>query len=94
MTPLAAQPSDTSPSTVEQLTTQLQTAILDGMYTPGQLLPGKSVLARHYDGTPEDIHKALGVLRARHLVRRVDGAGMFVANPLPAQPPAPQHTAR
>ena len=80
----------TSLADVQRVTAALQSAIRDGAYPPGRLVPGKSAFARQYGVGTADMHKALHVLRARGYLRRDAALGCwYVADQMPPERAAP-----
>jgi len=62
-----------------QIAEELMAQIEDGEYLPGAKLPTERDLAERYDVQRATVRKALGVLKDRGLIERVQGSGTFVA---------------
>lgn len=75
------------PCGAQRLATALVTEIHTGARAPGQRIE-TAPLASAHGVHPTDVTKALAVLRLYGYVRRVDGDGVYVADPLPDEQPA------
>lgn len=63
-----------------QLYVTLRQAIVQGQFSPGSALPGENVLAQRHGMSRVTVRRALDRLAHEGLVRRIQGAGTFVAD--------------
>lgn len=82
-----------SPAGAQRVTAELQAAISGGVHAPGSPMPGKTALAREHGASPDEVHRALSVLRSRGYLRRDPDHGMRVVEHLPAEPAPPEQPA-
>jgi DNA-binding LacI/PurR family transcriptional regulator len=75
----------------EELFTELQQQLAQGVWKPGDRLPAEREFAEKYQVSRPTISKALGRLKDMGLLTRSVGAGTFVAHHAPL-PPAPIKT--
>jgi GntR family transcriptional repressor for pyruvate dehydrogenase complex len=69
---------------VEAVMRRLETALLDGTWTPGMRLPSERQLAEQYGVARNTVREALQRLAARDLLRSRRGAGVYVTDRLRA----------
>ncbi len=62
----------------KELYADLRLKISDGRYAPGQRIPSEDALAEEYHASKITIKRALELLRADGLIKRVQGRGTFV----------------
>jgi len=67
---------------VEAVMRRLETALLDGTWTPGMRLPSERQLAEQYGVARNTVREALQRLAARDLLRTRRGAGVYVTDRL------------
>lgn len=66
-----------------QLTAYLERLIMEGTFRPGDHLPPERRLAAEAEVSRTTVRDALADLEARHLVKRVQGSGTIVLDPMP-----------
>jgi GntR family transcriptional regulator len=66
------------PAVWRMVTDNMRTEILDGIYQPGQALPGEAHLAKHYATSRPTVRKAIAQLAAEGMLTVAHGRGTFV----------------
>jgi GntR family transcriptional regulator, transcriptional repressor for pyruvate dehydrogenase complex len=79
--------STSLPTVVDRLTDALIDAVVDGRFPPGSLLPPERELAQAFEVNRATLRQALGRLEQVGLVRRRQGSGTVVVDPLLATAP-------
>jgi DNA-binding GntR family transcriptional regulator len=83
-------PADDYVPDYRRVANELRTQIINGAYAPGSKLPTKRELCATFKVSAQTVDSAMIVLREGGWIRGRQGAGVFVANPLPTEQRSPE----